>query len=192
MTLSLPDPTTVRRAPCTARSSWLAPPRRNADGWSAMAASKPSRKRACGDRTRSQSRLARIATPSRLRPDSCPFHRRAGAEMKESSARVEQHRQPVRPAEREALDDGGGLVGVEPEVGQPVEDRVETDAQLEPREVHAEALVRAGTERNVVLDRATQTPLRRIVEPPRVVVRGAGEHADRRTGLHRAARDLRV
>ena len=52
--------------------------------------------------------------------------------------------------------------------GKPVEDRVETDPQLEPGEVHAEALVRAGAEREVVLRGATEPPLlRRRPSAPR-------------------------
>ena len=70
----------------------------------------------------------------------------------------------VRAAERVALDHRVvGEVGIEAQIGQPVEDAVETDAQLEPGEVHAEALVRAGAEREVVLHRTAELPLVGVV-----------------------------
>ena len=52
-------------------------------------------------------------------------------------------------------------VGVEAQVRQPVEDRVEPDAQLEPREVHPEALVLTGAEREVVLRAHARAATRR-------------------------------
>ena len=65
-------------------------------------------------------------------------------------------------------------VGVEPEIGQAVEDPVEADAQLEPGEVHPEALVRPGPERDVMLHGTAEAPFRRIIEAARVAVRGGG------------------
>ena len=66
---------------------------------------------------------------------------------------------------------GAGRVGVEAQVRQPVEDRVEADAQLEAREVHAEALVLAGAERHVVLHRAVEVELVGVLVARLVVVR---------------------
>src|SRR3954462_14731517 len=77
-----------------------------------------------------------------------------------SSRRREEDRECARTAERVALDHRGvGELGGEAEVGQAVEDAVETNAQLETREVHPETLVRTGAEREVVLPGATELPL---------------------------------
>src|SRR3954452_1671855 len=104
-----------------------------------------------------------------------------------SARRGEQHGQRIRPTERVALDDRiARAVGIEAQARQPVEDTTEADAELEAREVHAEALVRTGAEREVVLDGTTELPLVRVVKTRRVVVRRRGDHADRRTGRDRA------
>src|SRR5688572_25139194 len=76
-----------------------------------------------------------------------------------SSARIEQHRDGRGSAECEALDHGCGLVGVEPQVREPVEDRVQANLELQPREMHAEALVLSGAERKVVLHRSVDVEL---------------------------------
>ena len=63
------------------------------------------------------------------------------------------------PRNASPVDDRRGRVGVEAQVGEPVEDQVEADAQLEARQVHAEALVLPGAEREVVLDRPVDVEL---------------------------------
>ena len=82
-----------------------------------------------------------------------------------TSASVEQHR--AAPAARGTRSPRSPprrvRVGVEAQVRQSVEDRVEPDPQLEPREVHPEALVLAGAEREVVLHRPAEPPLVGVV-----------------------------
>src|SRR5262249_55792229 len=91
-----------------------------------------------------------------------------------TSGRVEQHRERTWSAECVSLDDRvGGVRRIEPQVRQAVEDRAEPDAQLETGEVHAEALVRPGAEREVVLHGPSELPVG-AVGPARVVaVRGS-------------------
>ena len=78
--------------------------------------------------------------------------------------RLEAHGDARRAPEGEALDDRLGRVGIEAKARKPVEDRAEADAQLEPRKVHPEALVRPGAEREVVLPRPAESPLVGVVE----------------------------
>ena len=52
--------------------------------------------------------------------------------------RVEQHRQRRRRAEHHATDVRVVAVGIQPQIGQPVEQKVDRSAHLEPRQMHAE------------------------------------------------------
>ena len=70
-------------------------------------------------------------------------------------------------------------VRIEAEVRQAREDRVEAGAQLQTREVHAQALVRAGAEREVVLHGPAESPLVGVVPARLVVVGGCRDHAHR-------------
>ncbi len=59
---------------------------------------------------------------------------------------MEEYRQTLGSPEGRSLDLGNGLGGVEAQAGQPVEDRLEADPQLESGEVHTEADVPSPTE----------------------------------------------
>ena len=66
-----------------------------------------------------------------------------------------------QPATRRACSARARNTRTEP--GEPVEDRIEPDAQLEAREVHTEALVRARAERDLLIGRARKIePVRRF------------------------------
>src|SRR5450755_2574011 len=94
------------------------------------------------------------------------------------SARVEQHREARRTTERRPRDDRRLAVRVQPQIWQPIEDQVETDTQLEARQVHAETLMLAGAEGEMVLHRPVDVEDLGVLVSALVVVRRTGEDTD--------------
>ena len=63
---------------------------------------------------------------------------------------------------------------------EAVEDRGEARSELQTSEMHPETLMGAGPEGQMVLGRATELPLVRVVESIRVAIARTCEHVDRR------------
>ena len=101
-------------------------------------------------------------------PLSVCYRRRLDPPIPDAVLTVEDHRKRVGATEHKAFDGRCGCTRIQLEVRQPADDRVEPGSELQAREVHPQALVRTGSEREVVLGRSISAPLVGVV--PAVLV----------------------
>src|SRR5262245_34905243 len=95
---------------------------------------------------------------------------------------AEQHGQRLGRAERESRDGRGRRGGIEVEVREAIEHRIECEARLEPREVIAEAVVTAEPEGQVVVGAAVEVELVRTLVVLLVAVGRRDDDGDRLVG----------